>query len=472
MSWAQDKRRWLITALVIQVAILVAASGSLIFWLLRPDAESPMIINGYPKNLTFSFQAHANSEITDVSLVYSITGRDSTAIGKPSEPPSGKTFTAEVVIQVNSGSSYIPVGSEFVYHWEIKSADGTTVKSPEQTFLFLPPNQDWKSVKGDFMIVYYHGDKEATAKSYLTAGVETFEKIGKNLFNIQLKQVPVKVILFDNERESDAARPGSGIGTFDSTVTTCGTKVTNDIVLVIPVQCGSTDRTDTLRHEFGHILNETAGEGSLAKLPSWLDEGTAVYAQTSPGDFQTAFAQAVRANRLIPFSQMSSPTSDPAKVGVFYGEAYNMVKYLVDKGGPRKYAEFFATIKQGSRFDQALKTVYGFDMAGFETEFLAAQSSSPPRTNPTAAPTQRPQQNARTTPTATKAAASQQKPGSDDGSGISTGTFAIIGAAMVFALLGLLSFLASQLMANNRMRRAQAAGQPRDGDEAGLGPDS
>ena len=419
--------------------------------------EASSVVNGYPKQLTFKVTARSDSEITDVSLAYAITGRGSSAIGKPANPPSGKSMSTEVVLQVNSGASYIPVGSEFVYHWEITSADGKTVSGPEQTFFFLPPNQDWKSVKGEFMTVYYHGDKESLANSYLKAGVETYDKIGKALFGVTLKQVPVKVILFDNEKESDSARPGAGTGTFDAAVTTCGTKVTNDIILLIPVECGSTDRTDTLRHEFGHILNQTAGEGLLAKLPAWLDEGTAVYAQLGPGDYQTAFAQAARSNQLIPFSEMATPTSDAKKVGIFYGEAYNMVKYLVDKGGTAKYGEFFATMKKGQRFDQALKTVYGMDMAAFETEFLAAQGASAPRA--TVAPTQRPQQ---VPPTAAPTKAPQAPAAKSDGGEISTESKIIVGVAVLFVLFALLSFLALQMMANNRKRAAVVPPAPPD----------
>ena len=425
--------------------------------------EASSIDNGYPKQLTFKVTARSDSDITDVSLAYSLTGRGSSAIGKPATPPSGKSVTAEVVLQVNSGASYIPVGSEFVYHWEVTSADGKTVSGPEQKFFFLPPNQDWKSVKGDFMTVYYHGDKEALANTYLKAGIETYDKMGKAIFGVTLKQVPVNVILFDNEKESDPSRPGAGAGSFDSAVTTCGTKVTNDIILLIPVECGSPDRTDTLRHEFGHILNQTAGEGSLTKLPAWLDEGTAVYAQTGPGDYQTAFAQAARAKQLIPFSEMGTPTSDARKVGIFYGEAYNMVKFLVDKAGPTKYGEFFATMKKGQRFDAALKTVYGFDMAGFESEFLAAQGSSAPKA--TVAPTQRPQQ-AQATTAPTKAAGPAQASKSDSGDGLSTASKVIVGVAILFALLAVLSFLMLQMMTNNRKRAALPTGPaaPNDTD--------
>ena len=451
-------------------ALFVAALLSTQATLVRAEAviEASSVDNGYPKQLTFKVTARSDSEITDVSLAYSITGRGTSALGKPANPPSGKNVTVEVVLQVNSGASYIPVGSEFVYHWEITSADGKTVSGPEQTFFYLPPNQDWKSVKGDFMTIYYHGDKEALANTYLKAGVETYDKIGRALFGVTLKQIPVKVILFDNEKESDLSRPGAGAGAFDAAVTTCGTKVTNDIILLIPVACGSTDRTDTLRHEFGHILNQTAGEGLLTKLPSWLDEGTAVFAQTGPGDYQSAFTQAARDKKLIPFSEMGTPTSDARKVGIFYGQAFNMVTFLVEKGGPAKYGEFFATMKKGQRFDQALKTVYGFDMNGFEAEFLAAQGSSAPR--PTAAPTQRPQQAQPSAAPTNAPQVAQSQPPKSDGTGISTASKVIVGAAMLFALLAVLSFLIVQMMSNNRTRTG-AASTSASPDRTGPGPD-
>ncbi len=413
--------------------------------------EASSVVNGYPRTLTFKVTASADSEITDVTLNYSIKGRGTSALDKPRDLTPARNLSAEVVLQVNSGSNYIPVGSDFVYHWDITTADGNTYSGPEQQFFYLPPNQDWKNVANDFMTVYYHGERQQIANAYLKAGEDTYQRIGKELYNITLTQLPVKVIIFGDEAESDLARPGSG-GRFDAAVTTCGTKVTNDILLVIPVACGSADRTDTLRHELGHILNETAGEGALGKLPSWLDEGAAVYAQSSPGDYATAFQAAARSNGLIPFSQMSQPSSNPNAVGVFYGQSWAMVSYLIEKGGPDKFREFMSTIKRGQRFDQALNTTYGFaDLAAFETEFKSAVGVTPqrqPTAAPTAAPTQRPQQ---TQPTRTPTPAPPQTAnGSDDGSGLGTGTIVIGGVAVLFVFGAVFAFLLSMMMANNR----------------------
>ncbi|MEO8539046.1 MAG: peptidase MA family metallohydrolase [bacterium] len=431
--------------------------------------ESSTIANGYPKTLTFKLTARADTEITDVTLAYSIKGRGTSALDKPKDLSPAKNLSTEVVIQVNSGSNYLPVGSDFVYHWEITTADGKTTSSDEQTFFYLPPGQDWKTVSNDFMTVYYHGDREALANAYLKSGAETYDKIGKQIYGITLEQIPVKVIMFADEKESNDARPGSG-STFDAAVTTCGTKVTNDIILIIPVACGSPDRTDTLRHEFGHILNQTAGEGSLAKLPAWLDEGAAVFAQSTPGDYQSALTAAVRANRLIPFSQMTTPATDAQLVGVWYGEAWAMVNFLVQKSGPAKFSEYMSTIKGGKRFDQALSQVYGYaDVNAFENDFRSSLNLQPqgqatvrPTTAPTRAATTAP---ATRTPTRTPAAPAS---GSSDGNSIGTGTIIIGGVAVLFVLGAVLAFLYSMMMANSRkerIRSAAAAQPPPPGDD-------
>jgi len=411
--------------------------------------ESQTVVNGYPQTLTFKVTARADTDITDVTLAYAITGRGTSAIDKPKELTPARNLSAEVSLQVNSGSNYIPVGSDFTFHWEITTADGQTFVGPDEKFFYLPPGKDWQTVSNDFMTVYYHGDRLNLANAYLKSGEDTYERIGKQLYNITLRQLPVKVIMFADEAESDLARPGSG-GRFDAAVTTCGTKVTNDIVMVIPVACGSPDRTDTLRHEFGHILNETAGEGSIGKLPSWLDEGAAVYAQSSPGDYEASFLAAARADRLIPFAQMGTPATDARQVGVFYGQSWAMVTYLIEKEGPQTFGRFMATIKGGQRFDAALSSVYGFaDLADFENEFRGALNLTPAQ-QPTAAPTQRPQQAQPTTAPTRAPAQNQQGGNNDDGDGIGTGTIIIGGVAGLFVLAAIFAFLMMMMMQNNR----------------------
>lgn len=442
--------RWTAGLAVLLVALVAGAAGA---GTAHATAviEAMTVENGYPQTLSFRVTARADVEITDATLHYAIKGRGAVAFDKPKEFTPGRVVTAEVVMEVNSGRSYIPVGSEFTYSWEVRTADGQVTRSAEQQFLFLPPDRQWQSVANDFMVVYYHGDRETLARAYLDAGADTYRRIGQELYGIQLTTLPVKVILFATEAEMSAARPGRG-DRFDAAVTTCGTKVTDDILLMIPVPCGSPDRTDTLRHELGHILNEVAGQGTLAKLPAWLDEGAAVYAQSSPGDYDGAFRVAVRGDRLIPFSEMVVPTGNPQLVGVFYGQAYHMVKFLIDREGPEKFAELMRTMKSNVRYDQAIQRVYGLTMVQFEDAFRAAHGLAPrsqPAASPTAGPTQRPQQ---AQPTAMPTGPSVQQ-GTSGGEGeVDRGMLIILGLAVLLALAAVFSWLVAMMLANNRAR--------------------
>lgn len=402
------------------------------------------VVNGYPRTLTFTAPISGDGQdIVDYSFHYTVKGRGATAIARPEAAPApGPEVAAEVTLEVNSASSYIPVGSEFLYHWEATTSGGGTVSGPEEQFLFLPPDQEWQSVANDFMTVYFHGDRESLARDYLAAGAETYQRLGTELYGVRLVTLPVKAILFADESESDLARPGVG-GAFDAAVTTCGTKMTDDIILLIPVDCGTGDPVDTLRHEFAHILNEVAGEGPLGKLPAWMDEGAAVYAQSTPGGYEQAFRAAVARDAIIPFREMALPAGDARQVGVFYGQSHAMVEFLIGRDGPEGFSRLMATIKGGVRFDTAIEQVYGIDFTGFERAFRESYGLSPePRSVGVAE-------------------------GSDDGSGLSSGTWFVFGVALLLLLAALFSFLVLRLLANQRSRTGAPGGPPTGHDGPG-----
>jgi hypothetical protein len=50
-----------------------------------------------------------------------------------------------------------------------------------------------------------------------------------------------------------------------------------------------------------------------------------------------------------------------------YAQSYELVRYLVNEYGREKMFELLNTFRQGSGYDEALLTVYGFDMDGLDT---------------------------------------------------------------------------------------------------------
>ncbi len=467
---------------VFLLPVLALLVGLLLGLPVSTSAQSPQFVttieNEFPQFLRFRLTATDPGGVADVSLRYRITGSGSLARAKPEAfEPVAAGSDVRVEVRISTGTlGFIPVGSEFVYHWELRLEDGTVLEGESDTFVYLPPGKDWRSAHNDFMRVYYHGDRESIALRYLEAAERTYARMGR-LLQTELEVVPVKTVLFASEADLEEAQPNRS-EVYDAATFLCGSQVANNVIFVIDRSCGTRDRSDTLRHEFTHILVEAAGESALGKIPAWLNEGTAVYSQTEPGrNFTDPFEVALAIDRLIPFSIMFSTSGDPSDVGLFYGQSYQMVRFLIDEGGDEEFARLFATIKAGNRFDRAIEMVYGWTLDEFEEAFrahhdlptrepstpepareeptpTAEATPEPERPQATPEPTEAPEQ---AEPDPTAAAPAPATSAIDDGGrDLSNVALGAIAGGAILALLAIFAFLLS-IMLGNRGPKPEAA---------------
>ncbi len=463
------------------LSVLALLAGLAIGLPAGSSAQAPgfgtTIENEYPQFLRFRLTTSAPGEVTEVILRYRVVGSGSLARATPDEFEPTADVRTEVRIPTGI-LGFIPVGSEFVYHWELVLADGSVLESEDESYIYLPTGNVWSSVQNEFMRVYFHGNQENTARRLLEAAERTYIRMGR-LLQTELEVVPVNTVLFASEADLEEANPNRS-EVYDAATFLCGSQVAINVIFVIDRSCGTRDRADTLRHEFTHILVEAAGEGGLGKVPAWLNEGTAVYSQTEPGDsFENPFELAAITDRLIPFTTMTAGNNNPSQVGLFYGQSYAMVDFLIETGGEEDFARLFATIKAGNRFDRAIEMIYGWTFREFENEFRAyhelpprepatpptparqepvstpAATPEPERPQSTVPPTAAPEQ-AEPEPTPSRAApaASSGSGGGRDLSNVALG--AIVGGALL-ALLAIFAFLLSIMLGNRGQPAAVAA---------------
>ena len=454
-------------ALLFCMTVLLVGMGGATAARAETTIITATVENNYPTNLTFKLTARADIDITDVTLQYQLTGRNSSGVGKPDTIAAGRAISSEIVVKTDPDSNWIPVGNEFIWHFELTLSDGSVFKGQDQTFLFLPSGQTWQTTTSSLLTVYYHGDRAQSAARFVTAADAVFKKTAQDLLKTDLTRKPVKVVLFADSKELAVSQPGKGTTVANSGVITCGYRPgsANDIITVAS-SCGGSSSLDTFKHEFAHIINQAAGESPLVKLPFWLDEGLAVFAQDSQADFLSAFqATVARTKTVIPFDRMNLSPSDPNQIIAAYGQGYVMTKYLIDTYGADKMAQLMTLTKKQTRFDVALKQVYGFDIPGFEKEFVAkviaggnpqtAPTTRPQQQQPTnTAPTQRAQPQSQSTrvPTAAPAPAQiVQKDGTD------RLTIGLVGLSALLALTAIFFYLVSMMFAQNRQRAAAAA---------------
>jgi hypothetical protein len=341
------------------------------------------VVNNFPEEVVFRLSAHSEATIEAVTLHYQIRPDGVMAYGRPDFTPAGRVQVDFHLKGNDPPRSYLAPGTQIDYFWEIGDAAGNKLSTEPATFVYEDSRFSWESASDGNVSVYWYTGSRSAAESSLEVARDTLDKMSALLG--ATVDYPVKVWVYDSYEDMlpALARRSEAL---ERQVVVAGERVSSDTVLLQGEGAG-----DTLRHELTHIVTHVAGEGPYGSLPAWLDEGTAMHAQSEPGEgFTSALDRAVKRDSLLSVRSMTSPTGDPSKVTLFYGQAWSLVNFLIETYGPAKFAELFATFKEGSTTDKALLKVYGFDQDGLEDAWRASLGLTPrqtPATTRTATPT-------------------------------------------------------------------------------------
>jgi hypothetical protein len=349
------------------VLTMMAAAFAALILLLPPShpgrvhaqaiqTSNATVTSADPTAITFGLRANTPSGLKNARLEYQVHNPDgSVGGGGDANVAPGNEVDLSFTLTTRDGQRYIPVGSRFSYHWVLTGNDGTTLQTPDADYLFLDGRYQWNSKTDGQVTVYWYGGNDASAEAALQASKSSLQDTGALLDTT----VPydIRLIVWKSEDEGKLAMQQES-ATFDAQIETGGQRVAPDIIFVFD------NLPDIVRHETGHIVTHVAGDGPFVGMPSWLDEGTAVYMQTNIGGYGPALQAAIASDRTLSLRSMQTAPSRPEDVNIFYGQSWSTVKFLVDQFGQEKFAQLFKTIHDGARIDDALKTVYGFDQDG------------------------------------------------------------------------------------------------------------
>ena len=369
-----------LAALALGLAALAApapaSAGAIAVSDLRATTEDPT-------GIEFTARVTAPAGLASATLVYRVLnpkGGDVGGHGEASFGP-GEENDVRFALETRSARRYIPVGSVLRYRWEFTDAEGDSHASEEREYLFLDGRYRWSERSRGGVTVYWYGGNEAFAERALDAAASAIAET-EALLRVETPY-PVRVLVWASEDDGSLAmRPRSEA--FDELVSTGGQRTAPDLLFVFAASA------DVVRHEAAHIVTAVAGDGPFSRIPSWLDEGTAVYLQRSPRPYDDALRFSVRADRTMRLRNMESPANNPGQVDVFYGQSWSTVRYLIEQHGEAAFADLFRAVREGARTDDALEAVYGFDQDGLYNRWREAQGLDPidfaPRAESTAPP--------------------------------------------------------------------------------------
>lgn len=343
----------------------------------------------FSERLEFSIDVESDSEIAELVVFYT-QGFHSTTSRAYSTFSPAKHVSTTVTDDLSRGQ--IPPGSEITYYWRIKDAAGNTLKTEKQTFVYMDDRFDWQTLTKGPIIFYWYDLDTNQAEHLADVSVESLNRLEQTI-GVSPEQ-PVKIFGYHSKADMQKAQVFRG-NTFESQITTLGTVVAPDTMLLLTTH---SEVDQTIAHELTHVVVGLATDNPYSDLPSWLNEGLAMYNEGDlRGGNKSDLDQAIRGDSLLSVRSMTAPTGNPDMVNQWYGQAYSIVQYLIEVHGKEKMAELLAVFKEGILPDDALEQVYGFNQdeldAGWR-EWVGA----PPREGSTAPATPVPQQQATVAP--------------------------------------------------------------------------
>ena len=315
----------------------------------------------FPSSLNFRLSAESDANITDIRLHYIVERMEHTQI------------TAEVYIEfvpdtrVDAEWTWdmrktggLPPGSSLVYWWTVEDAEGGKVETEPVEVRIEDNRYAWHSLtQGKITLHWYDGD-DAFIQKLMAAAQQALVRLLEDTGAEPEK--PVSIYIYANSRDLR----GSMIYPQEWTGGVAFTRYGIIAIGIAPSELEWGSRA--IAHELTHLVIHQMTFNPYGDLPTWLDEGLAMYAEGEPGArFVALLDDAIAEDNLISVRSLSSPFSAYAdESALAYAQSYSLAEFLIDNYGQGKMFELLNTFRQGSGYDEALVEVYGFDMDGLD----------------------------------------------------------------------------------------------------------
>ena len=340
--------------LALLVPSLVRAQGGLAVVGSSAQAE-------FPYRLNFSLSAEGNVNITDIRLRYQVDRIGFAQVTSEAYIEFAPANTVDInwsLEMVMIGG--LPPGSSVEYWWTVEDANGGKVETAPVQVKFNDNRYSWQSLTAGKVTIYWYQGDESFAQELMATAQQALAQLAEDT-GAELEK-PVEIYVYANAQDLQGAMIYPQEWTGGATFIRYG-------VVAIGIAPGNLDwGKRAIAHELTHLVIHQMTLNPYIDLPIWLDEGLAMHTEGPlEAVFSDSLSGAIAENRLISVQSLSSPFSAYAEESVLsYAQSYSLVDFLITNYGQGKMLELLNTFRQGSSYDGALESVYGFDMDGLD----------------------------------------------------------------------------------------------------------
>jgi hypothetical protein len=356
----------------------------------RAQAANPPTISDqastldFPNTIQFSAQVRAASPIKTIQLEYGVDQRTCgtvTAVALPTFAP-GTTASVQWTWDMRRSGS-LPPGATFWYRWRATDADGAETLSPEQHVVWLDSEHTWKSLTKGMLTLHWYAGDQAFAQALLDSATTSLTRLGAATG--VTPDHAINLYIYRNSDEMRSAvlyEPGwtGGLAYPEHRLTIIG---------IGPDDLAWGKRTAA--HELTHVLVGNRAFTCIGSIPTWLNEGIAVYGEGGPEpSAQAQFEEAIAKNGLLSVRSLSGGfAEDSQQAGLSYTQSYSIVNFLISTYGQGPLLKVFDRLAIGDAIEPVLNDTYGFGIDELEDRWRAAIKAQP-RAQAGSAPTPSP----------------------------------------------------------------------------------
>ena len=321
----------------------------------------------FPDSIEFKIEAESDAEITDITLQYQmdkVSLLPVTSVVFPAFVAGEKTSAEWKWDMTQTGG--LPPGADLSYWWSIEDASGHKADTPVKTLSFDDGRYEWKEAQGSsFNLYWYKGDGHF-AQQLIEAGEDALSLLEDDIGAKPERTIEVYVYGSTQDLQGSLIFPQEWTG---------GLAFTEYGIVALGI---STEQLGwgegAMAHEMAHlVVHQATMNGYGIDLPTWLDEGLAMYAE---GPLSHDLAAVLRSaaeqtGGLISVQSLSSSfPADSASATLAYAESYSLVDYLLEhKGGRENMLDLLGAISDGSGYEEALQAVYGLSIAQLDSQW-------------------------------------------------------------------------------------------------------
>ncbi len=344
----------------------------------NPSASALEITNNevslnFPDSITFSASFESDVPITAVELEYGVDALTcGTVIAKafPQFEPATSVDVEWTWEMKQSGS--LPPGATLWWQWRYADESGAEKVSEKETIIWLDSEHDWQTVTSGYLNLHWYKGNQVFAEDLLGTAEEGLVLLEEDAGLVP--DYPINFYIYgDTEDMKDAIL-------YEPTWTGGLAYPGNSIVIIGISGNGDLEwGRGTVKHELTHIVVGHLTFSCLGDVPTWLNEGLAVY---NEGELDQNSARqlqdAIDNDELFPLRTLNGGFSeDSIKANLSYSQSYSVVKFMVETYGQEKVNLVLVALRDGTAIDDALIKAYGFDVDGLEAEWRDAIHARP-----------------------------------------------------------------------------------------------